>query len=665
MLKNISLSRKLFTLFILLALIPVLITSAIMHLNAKESIENMSKNQLDYTVSIVNYYMEQKSGEALTIAKRFAANRDLISAFESKDRSLLDDKIKPIFSVLNQDNLVTVFELGDENGIVFTRGHHPGKFGDDKSKNESIIRALKGEDVKGFEFGKSGLAIRAFTPIRNNDGQIIGTMQIGFNFGLENKLISTIQKLISGNISLYNKDILFATSEDSEKKLIGQEIKEPSLSECLLGGKAVYSTDKNGNFKIYGPLKDPTGKKVYGAIAITFSSEYARSLKNDAFLLTIIICSIVLVCSIILSFVLSRGIIKPLKFAEKTLKQVSTGELAIQLDDSLINNDETGSLLTSLKIMLENIRTLVNDISHMGVTVSSLSDEVKLSSSEISKTSANVSTAVSSLAESASQHSASVQKGSDQINEVVEGLKQIVLDMNSSEQLAEKAKERISTGEKSVQLQSIKMMESKQVTMNVSSVISALSQKSKEIEQILEAISNIAEQTNLLALNAAIEAARAGDHGKGFAVVADEVRKLAEQSRQSSTKIGELIKEVQENVSQAVLEMSKAEKAVDDQEKSLYDAVNAFSDISEVVIAITKNINSITAASNSLSDSAKYADNAIQGLAAVSVEMAGSTDEVAALSEAQANSVSFISDSAEELSALANKLMESIKKFKV
>lgn len=63
-----------------------------------------------------------------------------------------------------------------------------------------------------------------------------------------------------------------------------------------------------------------------------------------------------------------------------------------------------------------------------------------------------------------------------------------------------------------------------------------------EIHYFVNDINAISVQTNLLALNASIEASRSGSAGLGFSVVATNMRKLAEETKEASNKILNLLK---------------------------------------------------------------------------------------------------------------------------
>ncbi|MCB9453815.1 MAG: hypothetical protein H6672_20480 [Anaerolineaceae bacterium] len=93
--------------------------------------------------------------------------------------------------------------------------------------------------------------------------------------------------------------------------------------------------------------------------------------------------------------------------------------------------------------------------------------------------------------------------------------------------------------------------------------ILVLSEHTQQIGEIIAAVNSLADQSRMLALNASVEAARAGEEGKGFAVVALEVRNLADQNRDATVQVREILGEIQRATNSAVMVTEEGSKGVD------------------------------------------------------------------------------------------------------
>ncbi|MCP3142341.1 methyl-accepting chemotaxis protein [Pyxidicoccus xibeiensis] len=82
--------------------------------------------------------------------------------------------------------------------------------------------------------------------------------------------------------------------------------------------------------------------------------------------------------------------------------------------------------------------------------------------------------------------------------------------------------------------------------------ISALADRTQQIDGITQTVKDLADQSNMLALNAAIESVRSGEHGKGFGVVAREIRSLADQSITSTGRVREILEDIRRAIQATV-----------------------------------------------------------------------------------------------------------------
>lgn len=65
-----------------------------------------------------------------------------------------------------------------------------------------------------------------------------------------------------------------------------------------------------------------------------------------------------------------------------------------------------------------------------------------------------------------------------------------------------------------------------------------------QITDFVKQINRISDQTNILAVNASIESAHVGASGKGFAVVAQDIRSLAENSKETSKSMSDVVEQM-------------------------------------------------------------------------------------------------------------------------
>ncbi|HEY2322510.1 MAG TPA: methyl-accepting chemotaxis protein [Thermoanaerobaculia bacterium] len=148
---------------------------------------------------------------------------------------------------------------------------------------------------------------------------------------------------------------------------------------------------------------------------------------------------------------------------------------------------------------------------------------------------------------------------------------------NLSNTVAEAAE----TGMKAVRETIDGMEQIRKSVVEANTVVSRLGERSIAIGKILNVIEDVAEQTNLLALNAAILAAQAGEYGKGFSVVAAEIRELSERTASSTRDIANLIRAVQDEVSNALQAMTAGSRLVEDGVSLSHEAGRALNNILE------------------------------------------------------------------------------------
>ncbi|WP_219117167.1 methyl-accepting chemotaxis protein [Janthinobacterium sp. UMAB-56] len=399
------------------------------------------------------------------------------------------------------------------------------------------------------------------------------------------ELQKKIEALISGpqetelfrQVSEQRKVYLDARAQVSKLKVDGQaEEADKVFQNVFVPGSTKYLTVVRNMLEYQRASIDTTAREI-DAVA------------NTSRTLLLTLATLALAFGVVCAWLLTMGIVRPLRTAVEIARKVADGDLTAQIEASAM--DETGQLLLALKDMNTSLLNIVG--------------EVRSGTDSIATSSTQIAAGNQDLSSRTEEQAGSLEETASSMEELTSTVKQNADNARQANQLAASAAQvAVKGGE---------------VVTQVVGTMESINASSNKIVDIISVIDGIAFQTNILALNAAVEAARAGEQGRGFAVVASEVRNLAQRSASAAKEIKTLIGASVEQVNAGSMLVAQAGSTMND----IVDSVQRVSDI----------ITEITAASSEQSVGIDEINRAIGQMDAVTQQNAALVEESAAAAE--------------------------------
>lgn len=365
-----------------------------------------------------------------------------------------------------------------------------------------------------------------------------------------------------------------------------------------------------------------------------------------------------------IALTISNMISNPIRKIAAQVRRVADGDFTVE-PLAVKTRDESGMLVQDFNVMVESLRSILEQVSVNFRQVTRTTEELLSGSEHTANAASVIAQAAEEVAAGTEKQLNGTQSAIRSTTDISEKMKEIAANVHEVAACSQDASNQAFSGNQTVK-QTIEQMSviSEKVDMTAG-VVDDLSRRSAEIGKISGLISSIAKQTNMLSLNAAIEAARSGEHGKGFSVVADEVRKLSGQAADAANQIDKLVADIQSHTALVVNSMEEGRIAVKEGIDLAHNAESTFEDI-------VNTVNQVSLQTREVNDSVQEVNAGTTQMAAfmeqittAAEQAAVNSQNVAAAVEEQTASMEHISGSCKSLSQMAEQLRRSVDQFKL
>ena len=512
----------------------------------------------------------------------------------------------------------------------------------------------------------NGTPVVSFSSAIRSGGNLVGVAGCDLNLDMAREMLSKAKIYETGKAFLISKEGNFIYHDKYSLDNSISSVDDPdlkALASTFLSGKPVFTSSPNSSDNFYASV--PVGDSGWVLVLCVPQAEvYASSTELLGIMVGITIAAFVLLAAIL--FYIARLISVPVENLAAFASNVARGDLR-SVPQSTDRTDEIGTLHNAFCNMTENLRKLIRQLSETAGRVAASSSDLTANTQEAAQASEFAANSVAQIAETSTAQSetivsaaAMMQEASSSIGEVTDVIKEIVTSAKMTE-------DETRDGQAILNHTISKMNTLKDGAAVVTETVRGLQESAHEVSSIVEMITSISEQTNLLALNAAIEAARAGEHGKGFSVVADEVRKLAEQSKEATANISELLNGNAVQMDKTFRAMEEQSVNVENSVEEIHRSGEKFTAIASHIESLSESINHISEIAQSVQQNNQRAVNSIEELSSGSsdadTKMQEEVSNISAVTEEQAASMSEIAAATRTLSEIAQELQQMTKQF--
>lgn len=474
-----------------------------------------------------------------------------------------------------------------------------------------------------------------------------------YNVSLSTPFIDDIAAKTGIEITFFYNDTRLVTSlKDADgKRILGSKAGDFLVENVLKDGNEVFTNrvlvDGTFYFGYYVPVHQNNSDEIIGMVFAGMPvKEIYASLNLITMIFTVAIV-VILVIAVIGCLLVSRGIAKSIQSSMDVVKQISEGNLNVEIEQSMLDRkDEAGALSCNTQTLIDSLSAMIGKISNNTMTLNASSEEMNAAAGQAGNAVGNINNDLHNMLTGAVEQTGNAQNIKNSIHNMNIHLEKTLGEVDHLSDETKAILDARNDVDKSLnQLDA----SNQDVMTEVENIQKQTQQNNESVEKIIAAvsyISDIADQTNLLSLNASIEAARAGETGKGFAVVAEEIGKLANQSNEASTEISELVNLLSYNSSQTMEIMDSVQDAMNDQTKKLVETANIFKQLQEHVSHVADGVDVIRDATvqlgketdeigkdiKNLSDIAQRNEDTVKGTISFSDEVLGTVNSVTEMS---------------------------------